>query len=123
MYSKSYYKVAIIGLGYVGLPLAVEFGKKYNTIGFDINPNRVNELISCVDKTMEIDNVILKKLLNNGLFSNSSAFLLDKTLFSIISVTFNFSAILFNSITLEMNISTDCSLLYKVLAEIALPIS
>jgi UDP-N-acetyl-D-galactosamine dehydrogenase len=65
-------KIAIIGLGYVGLPLAVEFGKKYNTIGFDINPNRVNELISCVDKTMEIDNVILKKLLNNGLFSITS---------------------------------------------------
>jgi UDP-N-acetyl-D-galactosamine dehydrogenase len=65
-------KIAIIGLGYVGLPLAVEFGKKYNTVGFDINPNRVNELISCVDKTMEIDNVILKKLLNNGLFSITS---------------------------------------------------
>ena len=34
-------KIAIIGLGYVGLPLAVEFGKKFDTVGFDINVNRV----------------------------------------------------------------------------------
>jgi UDP-N-acetyl-D-galactosamine dehydrogenase len=33
--------ISIIGLGYVGLPLAIEFAKKYNTIGFDINPNRL----------------------------------------------------------------------------------
>jgi UDP-N-acetyl-D-galactosamine dehydrogenase len=36
--------IAIIGLGYVGLPLAVEFGKRYPTIGFDINIDRINEL-------------------------------------------------------------------------------
>ena len=36
--------IAVIGLGYVGLPLAVEFGKKYQTIGFDINESRVQEL-------------------------------------------------------------------------------
>ena len=34
-------KIGIIGLGYVGLPLAVEFGKKYDTVGFDINPSRI----------------------------------------------------------------------------------
>ena len=45
--------IAIIGLGYVGLPLAVEFGKKYKTIGFDINTNRINELKSGVDHTLE----------------------------------------------------------------------
>ena len=39
-------KIAIIGLGYVGLPLAVEFGKKYPTVGFDIKQNRVDELIA-----------------------------------------------------------------------------
>ena len=38
------YKIGIIGLGYVGLPLAVEFGKKYKTIGFDINKRRISEL-------------------------------------------------------------------------------
>lgn len=37
-------KIGIIGLGYVGLPLAVEFGKKYNTVGFDIKQNRIDEL-------------------------------------------------------------------------------
>ena len=45
--------IGIIGLGYVGLPLAVEFGKKYNTIGFDINTPRVLELIDGVDSTLE----------------------------------------------------------------------
>jgi UDP-N-acetyl-D-galactosamine dehydrogenase len=47
--------IAIIGLGYVGLPLAVEFGKKYNTIGFDINDKRIIELRSGVDHTLEVD--------------------------------------------------------------------
>jgi UDP-N-acetyl-D-galactosamine dehydrogenase len=45
--------IAIIGLGYVGLPLAVEFGKKCNTIGFDINQARINELQSGKDHTLE----------------------------------------------------------------------
>ena len=45
--------IAIIGLGYVGLPLAVEFGKKYNVIGFDIDENRINDLKNGIDKTKE----------------------------------------------------------------------
>jgi len=47
-------KIAIIGLGYVGLPLAVEFGKKYPTIGFDINQQRIKELIAGLDNTLEV---------------------------------------------------------------------
>jgi UDP-N-acetyl-D-galactosamine dehydrogenase len=47
--------IAIIGLGYVGLPLAVEFGKKYPTIGFDINQRRVQELRDGIDVTLETD--------------------------------------------------------------------
>jgi len=47
-------RIAIIGLGYVGLPLAVEFGKKYPTIGFDINKDRVNELSIGNDHTLEV---------------------------------------------------------------------
>jgi len=47
-------KIAIIGLGYVGLPLAVEFGKQYDTIGFDIDADRVRELQSGKDKSLEI---------------------------------------------------------------------
>jgi UDP-N-acetyl-D-galactosamine dehydrogenase len=46
-------KIAIIGLGYVGLPLAVEFGKHYDTLGFDINTQRVDQLRSGQDRTLE----------------------------------------------------------------------
>ncbi|MGD6737039.1 Vi polysaccharide biosynthesis UDP-N-acetylglucosamine C-6 dehydrogenase TviB [Photobacterium leiognathi subsp. mandapamensis] len=46
-------KIGIVGLGYVGLPLAVEFGKKYSTLGFDINEARVKELESGKDSTLE----------------------------------------------------------------------
>jgi UDP-N-acetyl-D-galactosamine dehydrogenase len=48
-------KIAIIGLGYVGLPLAIEFGKLYSTLGFDINSHRVEELRSGFDHTLEAD--------------------------------------------------------------------
>ena len=48
-------RIGIIGLGYVGLPLAVEFGKKYPTIGFDINHRRVAELREGIEKTLEVD--------------------------------------------------------------------
>ncbi|MDP2188240.1 MAG: nucleotide sugar dehydrogenase [Sphingobacteriaceae bacterium] len=54
------YKIAIIGLGYVGLPLAIEFGKKYRVIGFDINDTRINELNHVKDRTNEADLVGLK---------------------------------------------------------------
>ena len=47
-------KLGIIGLGYVGLPLAVEFGCKRSVIGFDINQKRINELKSGHDLTMEV---------------------------------------------------------------------
>ncbi len=47
-------KIAIIGLGYVGLPLAVEFGKKFSTVGFDINQARITELQSGQDHTLEV---------------------------------------------------------------------
>ena len=48
-------KIAIVGLGYVGLPLAVEFGKKYDTLGFDINVERVAALRAGRDATLEVD--------------------------------------------------------------------
>ena len=53
--------IAVIGLGYVGLPLAVEFGKKITTIGFDINKPRIEELISGVDNTLEVEPEELKQ--------------------------------------------------------------
>ncbi|MGY3038751.1 UDP-N-acetyl-D-galactosamine dehydrogenase [Rhodanobacter sp. TND4EL1] len=48
-------KLAIVGLGYVGLPLAVEFGKRYDTVGFDINQARIGELANGHDRTLEVD--------------------------------------------------------------------
>ncbi|VXD19074.1 nucleotide sugar dehydrogenase [Marinoscillum sp. 108] len=49
------FKIAVIGLGYVGLPLAVESGRKYKTIGFDINTTRISELKAGTDRTQEVD--------------------------------------------------------------------
>ena len=57
------YKIAVIGLGYVGLPLAVEFAKKYKVIGFDINTSRVNELKMGADHTLEVAQDDLEKVL------------------------------------------------------------
>ncbi len=60
-------KIGVIGLGYVGLPLAVEFSKKYNVVGFDISAQRVAELNSGKDFTLEIDENELQKQLNDTL--------------------------------------------------------
>ncbi|MCE2997587.1 MAG: nucleotide sugar dehydrogenase [Cyclobacteriaceae bacterium] len=53
-------KIGIIGLGYVGLPLAVEFGKSMDVIGFDINQSRIDELKKGYDRTLEVDEAELK---------------------------------------------------------------
>ena len=57
---KKLKQIAVIGLGYVGLPLAVEFGKKRNVIGFDINQERINNLKNYLDKTKEVSSKNLK---------------------------------------------------------------
>ena len=87
------HKIAIIGLGYVGLPLAVEFGKKYPTIGFDINQDRVDELNSGTDSTLEVEDDLLqsvtKKELSsgeNGLVVTTNPELLKDSNFYIITV-------------------------------------
>jgi len=58
--------ITIIGLGYVGLPLAVEFAKKYPTTGFDINQSRVKELSTGHDHTLEVEDADLQQVINNG---------------------------------------------------------
>src|SRR5690606_38297266 len=71
-------RIAVIGLGYVGLPLARLFATKYPVIGFDINQNRIKELNEGHDLTLEVDNDTLKSVLQNtpkmdkGLFCSSS---------------------------------------------------
>ena len=57
------YKIAVIGLGYVGLPLALEFSKKYKVIGYDINEQRIDELKNAIDTTLEADENELKQAL------------------------------------------------------------
>ncbi len=69
--------IAVIGLGYVGLPLAVEFGKKYAVIGFDINKKRIEDLRNAHDHTLEIEDNDLKKVLcskpgSKGLYCSSN---------------------------------------------------
>lgn len=71
-------KIAIIGLGYVGLPLARLFATKYTVVGFDIKPKRVNEVKSGVDVTLEVADDLLKSVLvqestiEKGLYVTSS---------------------------------------------------
>lgn len=59
-------KIAVIGLGYVGLPLAVEFAKKFPTVGFDINEGRVAELNQGHDRTLEVEDENLSAMLVSG---------------------------------------------------------
>ena len=67
-------KIAVIGLGYVGLPLARLFATNYSVVGYDINSKRISELMSGIDSTLEVDNEILQSVLakedseSNGLF-------------------------------------------------------
>ena len=64
-------KIAIIGLGYVGLPLAVEFAKKFTVIGYDINPLRIQELTKGHDSTLEIEDHLLLSVSHNLHYSTN----------------------------------------------------
>lgn len=69
--------IAIIGLGYVGLPLAIEFAKQYQVLGFDINENRVADLLARKDLTKEADLHALQQVLGNGLTLSANPDLLQ----------------------------------------------
>ncbi len=75
-------KLAIVGLGYVGLPLAIEFGKKRETLGFDISQDRIQDLEKSIDKTLEVgrDEFMLSKHL---FFSSSQKDLADCSIYII----------------------------------------
>ncbi|MCB0457986.1 MAG: nucleotide sugar dehydrogenase [Flavobacteriaceae bacterium] len=86
---KSTPTIAIIGLGYVGLPLAVAFAKKYRVIGFDINKKRVAELQQGKDYTLEVEDEALQEALNaseNGLKVSSDAAALTSASVYIVTV-------------------------------------
>lgn len=65
-------RICVVGLGYVGLPLARLFSTKYPTIGFDLNRGRVKELMEGNDSTCEVDNMLLQKAIANGFYCTSS---------------------------------------------------
>jgi UDP-N-acetyl-D-galactosamine dehydrogenase len=86
------YKIAIIGLGYVGLPLAIEFGKKFKVLGFDINHSRIEELNLLTDRTNEADLVGMKNAMelaksHVGLGLNFSANVEDLKNYNVFIVT------------------------------------
>ncbi|HSD13558.1 MAG TPA: nucleotide sugar dehydrogenase [Flavobacterium sp.] len=71
-------KIAVIGLGYVGLPLARLFATKYPVVGFDVNKTRIEELNEGIDATLEVENAVLKSVLKekasqeNGLYCSAT---------------------------------------------------
>ena len=65
-------KIAVIGLGYVGLPLARLFSTKYETIGFDLKESRVNELMGGHDSTNEVSDELLQSAIDNGFVCTSN---------------------------------------------------
>ena len=74
-------RICIIGLGYVGLPLAIEFSKKYRTIGFDKKESRINQLLDSIDITEEVHSEDLKK--SNIVFTNSKKDIKDCNIYII----------------------------------------
>src|SRR5690606_12221243 len=85
-------KIAVIGQGYVGLPLALAFSEYYNVVGYDVNIQRVQDLNAGIDKTLETDVEKLKKLLacgkdnslpNGYIASSNEGDLKDATIFII----------------------------------------
>ena len=64
-------KISIIGLGYVGLPLAVAFSKKFQVVGYDIDESRIKELVDGNDKTLEVENSLLQEVKSNIEFTSN----------------------------------------------------
>ena len=64
-------KICLIGLGYVGLPLAVAFAKKFQVVGFDINDDRIQELENGHDKTLEIEDYLLQSVKSNITYTDN----------------------------------------------------
>ena len=77
-------KISILGLGYVGLPLAIGFSKKYKVVGYDINNSRITELRNGIDRTKEIKNK--NDLKNKNLIFSSKSSCMASSDFYIITV-------------------------------------
>ena len=79
-------KIAIIGLGYVGMPLAAAFSSKFKVFGFDLNSTRINELKSGFDRTLELDENAMKKVLYSGMSFSSELDSIKEANFFIVTV-------------------------------------
>lgn len=79
-------KIAVVGLGYVGLPLARLFSTKYTTIGFDINKARVDELMQGHDSTLEVEDDLLQSAINNGFLCTTDIEKIKECNFYVITV-------------------------------------
>ena len=79
-FEKQNFTIAVIGLGYVGLPLAIEFSKKHNVIGFDISSSRVASLQKGMDKTNEVSTSVIKNS-KNLVFTDDKKLLKKPTIF------------------------------------------
>jgi UDP-N-acetyl-D-galactosamine dehydrogenase len=81
-------KIAVIGLGYVGLPLAGLFATKYPVVGFDINESRINSLRSGTDTTLEVSDEVLQQVLVDDFNTNQNGLLCSSTLSDIADCTY-----------------------------------
>lgn len=96
-------KIAVIGLGYVGLPLARLFSTKYKTVGFDLDAQRVQELNKGNDKTLEISKELLLEAIENGFVCTSDAAGLAECNFFVVTVP----------TPVDVNKNPDLTALYK----------
>jgi UDP-N-acetyl-D-galactosamine dehydrogenase len=79
-------RICVVGLGYVGLPLAAAFSSRYKVMGFDINPGRIGELHQCFDRTREVSPETLKAAIERGLDFTSDPQALKSCNFFIVTV-------------------------------------
>ena len=79
-------KIAILGLGYVGMPLAAAFSSKFQVFGFDLNSTRINELKSGFDRTLELDESAMKKVLESGMSFSAELDSIKEANFFIVTV-------------------------------------
>ena len=79
-------KIAIIGLGHVGMPLAAAFSSKFKDLGFDLNSTRINELKSGFDRSLELDESAMKKVLESGMSFSSELDSIKEANFFIVTV-------------------------------------
>ena len=114
--------VAIVGLGYVGLPLAMEFSKIYNTIGFDVADSKISSYKKFIDPTGEVSELQLKKAIKyNGLLVTSDQESLSNADFIIVAVPTpvnmahvpDFTALINASITVGKNMKAGATIIYE----------